>query len=333
MIRAKEAKGWAKEKLVGVIDSFPTPYTEEGELDEEKLREMVRYHYEGMKSDGVYILGGAAETWFLSKDERVKCCEIQVAEARKIRPDAPILVGTLCTSARDSVELTRHAQEAGADAIVLKNPILATGLTGIYDFYRYVAENTDIPIALENIYGTGGAFPLSPEFLAGLARDIPAICAVKNTVVGNHSVDLKRLAGDNMIVSCFDSYALMSGVIKPKGLVDPVLLGRGSFVFQTPNNLMMREFCYACIEGDLAKATDIYFSKLIHLVKLYYEKGVISPSPGGAIEYSQAFVKYWAWLLGVPVGNPIARPPIAPLTDEQKERIRTSLVKSGLIKS
>ena len=70
-IPAKEAKEWAKEKLVGVIDTFPTPYTAEGEVDEESLRKLVRYNYESMKSDGTYILGGAAEVWFLTRGERI----------------------------------------------------------------------------------------------------------------------------------------------------------------------------------------------------------------------------------------------------------------------
>jgi len=330
-ISAQGAKEWARENLVGVIDEFLTPLTAQGDIDEPNLREMVRYHYKGMQSDGLYLLGDAGEL-FLTREERRKCCEIQVDEARKIRPDAPILVGTSCLSVRETVELTRHAAEVGADAVMLKNPILATDESGIYDFYRYVAENTDIPIGLENQHGVAGTFSLSPEFLAEVSSAIPAVCAVKNEAGGNHSIALKKLAGDNMVVSCFDSYALMSGVIKPQGLVDPVLLGRGSFVFQTADNLIMRQFCYACIEGNLNKAAAIYFGKLIHLIKLYYEGVVIKSTAGGARGYNQALVKYWASLLGVPIGKPISRPPVSSPTDKEKQRIRDGLARAGLIK-
>ncbi|MFH1775644.1 MAG: dihydrodipicolinate synthase family protein [Chloroflexota bacterium] len=330
-VRAKEAKEWAG-ALRGVIDTFPTPYTEDGEIDEGKLREIVRYHYEGMESDGLYVLGGAAEAWFQTREERKRSCEILIDEANKIKPDAPVIVGTLCVSAKETVELTRHAEAAGATAVILRNPLLATDENGIYDFYKYVAANTDIPIVLMNLQGVGGVFYMSPEFLARLSEEVTTYCAVKNMAGGNHSIALKKLAGDNMVVSCFDAYALMGGIINPQGLIDPILLGRGSFLFQKPGNLIMRRFCYACIEGRLAEAADIYFNQLIHLLKLYYEGVVIRPNPAGTLEYSQSIVKYWASLLGVPVGSPLARPPISAPTEAEKEKVKAGLVSAGLIK-
>ncbi|MFC2019670.1 dihydrodipicolinate synthase family protein [Chloroflexota bacterium] len=320
-IKAKEAKEWAR-TLRGVIDAVPTPYTDDGELSEANIREIVHYFYEGMKSDGLYVLGGVAESFFLTKEERKRCCEILISEANRIKPDAPIVVGTLCVSAKETVELTRHAEAAGASAILLKNPLLATDENGIYDFYKYVADNTNIPIVLMNIQGAGGVFYMSPPLLAKMAEEIPAICAIKNMAGGNHSVALKKLAAGNMVVSCFDAYALISGVINPLRLVDPVFIGRGSFLFQTTDNLIMRRFCYACIEGNLAEAADIYFNQLIHILKLYYEEAAVRP----------AALKYWASLLGVPVGKPMARPPVSAISDEMKAKVRTGLLKAGLIK-
>ncbi|MFH1775807.1 MAG: dihydrodipicolinate synthase family protein [Chloroflexota bacterium] len=330
-VKAREAKEWAK-ALRGVIDTFPTPYTEGEEIDEERVRKLIRYNYELMKSDGVLAIGGASEFWFLTKEERKRYCEVVVDEAEKTRPGAPIIICTLCTSARETVELTRHAAEAGASAVMLRNPLFATDERGVYEFYRYVADNSDIAIVLQNVAGAGGVFYMSPGLIAQMAEEMPAICAIKNLAGGSHSIALKKLAGDNMAVSCFDSYALMSGVISPLGLVNPILLGRQSMLFQTPENLIMRQFCYACIEGDLAQAREIYFNQLTHLTKLYYQEAVIRPNPAGALEYNQAVVKYWATLLGIPVGKPAARAPVSPPTDEIKEKVRVGLLKAGFIK-
>jgi len=329
-IPAREAKEWAKEKMVGVMDAMPIACTADGEIDEAGLRKIVRYHFEGMKSDGIVALAGPEGFWYLTKEERKKYTEIVVDEAEKVRPGAPVIVGALCVSVKDVVELIRHAEGAGATAVILKNPVFATDEVGLYDFYRYVADNTDIAIALLNI-GVG-SFPMSLGLVARLAEDIPAICAIRGSGDVNKAIALKQMVGDKLMVSCFDSPSLASGLINPLGLVDPLFLARGSFLMQTPDNLIMRQFCYASMEGDLARAAEIYFTKLIHLVKLYYGGTVLGPTPGGGLGYNHPVVHYWAALLGVPVGTPVARPPMSPVTDEMKEKVRVGLVKAGLIK-
>ena len=145
-IPAREAKEWAKEKLVGVMDAMPIACTEEGEMDEAGLRKIVRYHYDGMKSDGIVALAGPEGFWYLTKEERKKYTEIVIDEANKVKPDAPVIVGTLCVSVKDVVELIKHAEGAGATAVIMKNPVFATDEVGLYDFYRYIADNTDIAI-------------------------------------------------------------------------------------------------------------------------------------------------------------------------------------------
>ncbi|MFC2019160.1 dihydrodipicolinate synthase family protein [Chloroflexota bacterium] len=191
-ITAKEAKEWAR-SLRGVIDTFPTPYTEEGEIDEADLRKLVSYHYDSMKSDGLYILGGTAEAWFLTKEERKRCCDILIDEARKVKPDAPVIMETSCTSPKETVELTKHAEKAGASVVMLLNPLFATDEDAIYDFYHYVAENTNIAIMLMNIQGIGGTFYMSPNLIARLAQEIPAICANRGrkiAVVVDEDIDV-----------------------------------------------------------------------------------------------------------------------------------------------
>ncbi|MFC2019297.1 dihydrodipicolinate synthase family protein [Chloroflexota bacterium] len=328
-VKAREAKEWAR-TLRGIFDNFPTPYTEEGGIDEATLRELVRYHFEHMNSDG--LIGFGAEFLFFTKEERKRHAEIIVDEAARVRPGAPVIVQPLCVSVEETVELTRHAAEVGAAAVMIRNPVLATDENGIYDFYKYVADNTDIPIVIMNIQGVGGAFTMSPQFIARMAREMPAVCAIKNPAGANHCIALKRLAGDDMVVPCLDSYALMSGVINPLGLVDAVSIGRASVLFQTPGDLILRDFVLSCAEGRLAHAAELFFGRLNHLFKLYYEV-VMRPTLGGGMGYSQVLVKYWASLLGVPVGSPIAKPPVSATTNELKEKIRSGLTSAGLISS
>ena len=112
-------------------------------------------------------------------DERKKLAEVAVEEARRVKPSAFLQVCTVALSAKDTVELTRHAQDIGADICYLQNPVMeAHGGPGMLEFFRYVADRTDIALGMFNSPSSG--YEMTPAEVARVAEEIPAMCAIKD---------------------------------------------------------------------------------------------------------------------------------------------------------
>ena len=96
----------------------------------------------------LWLTSGIAEWWSLTMDERKKLVEYAIEEARAVNPDVVIQA---CTepraSAKDCVELTQHAEAAGADICYLQTPPMEVhGGEGVLRFFQYVADRTDIAL-------------------------------------------------------------------------------------------------------------------------------------------------------------------------------------------
>jgi len=84
----------------------------------------------------LWCTSGLAEFWALTLDERRRLLEVAIEEARATNTDVVIQACTSTTAAKDCVELTRHAQEAGADIVYIQTPVMEThggdGDTAVY---------------------------------------------------------------------------------------------------------------------------------------------------------------------------------------------------------
>jgi len=117
--RRSEAKDAARAQFRGVWAAITTPFTPEGELDEAGLRRNMRYYTDELAIDGVFCTGTMGEYWALTKEERKRVVEIVVEEAKGKCLTIP---HTGHQSADETIDLTRHAQEVGADFAIVINP-------------------------------------------------------------------------------------------------------------------------------------------------------------------------------------------------------------------
>jgi 4-hydroxy-tetrahydrodipicolinate synthase len=160
-------------RIGGILTAMVTPFTADGELDEDGAGRLIR-HLLDNGSDGLVLAGSTGEAATMTDEEKVRLWEIGVAESG----DAPVIAGTGTYDTRHSVELTERAHEAGVDAMLVVTPYyVKPNRRGIKAHYEAVASATDRPIVAYNI-PSRTATDMPNDLLAELAQ-IDNIVAVK----------------------------------------------------------------------------------------------------------------------------------------------------------
>jgi 4-hydroxy-tetrahydrodipicolinate synthase len=163
--------------LRGVLVALATPATPGGALDESALRALVDRTIAG-GVHGVVACGSTGEFTALTTDERRRVVEVVVDQTAG---RVPVIAQTGATSARSAIELTQHAQATGVDVVMPVAPYYeALTLDETRHYLRRVAGSVQIPVMLYNLPHATGV-DLSPDVIAGLAREVPNIRYVKNT--------------------------------------------------------------------------------------------------------------------------------------------------------
>jgi 4-hydroxy-tetrahydrodipicolinate synthase len=336
MARANEAREWAQTHLRGIADSLITPFSgEDGdEIDLDAYRSLVRYCLVDLDHDGLWLTSGLAEWWALTMQERKTLAEVAVEEARRVKPSAFLQVCTVALSAKDTVELTRHAQDIGADICYIQNPVMeAHGGKGMLDFFKYVADRTDIALGMFNSPSSG--YEMTPAEIARIADEIPAMCAIKDpATIAGHGIAVSRLVPGQLVmwdVSGDSTASYLAGYVQA-GIQGPCILGGMAYLTETPGDKRFTHWFNLVLEDKLEEARTYYFSADVEgpgSHGLTYTQ--LPERPGYWTHFGSAF-KYCAQLLGLPVGDyPHSRPPQLKLTDDQKARIKAAYVNSGLI--
>jgi 4-hydroxy-tetrahydrodipicolinate synthase len=338
MARAREAREWAQQHLRGIADSLITPFSGEhgDDIDYDAYRALVRYCLGDLDHDGLWLTSGLAEWWALTMDERKKLAEVSVDEARRVKPSAFLQVCTVALNAKDTVELTLHAQEIGADICYLQNPVMeAHGGPGMLEFFTYVADRTDIALGMFNSPSSG--YQMTPAEVALVAEEIPAMCAIKDpATTPGHGIAVSQMIPGKLVmwdVSGSPSALYLAGYVQ-QGLQGPCILGGMAYLTETPSDKRYTNWFNLVLEGKLDEAREYYFNANVDgpgAHGLTYTE--LPQRPGYLTHFGSAF-KYCAQLLGLPVGDyPHSRPPQVKLTDEQKGRIKAAYVHSGLLDS
>ena len=173
-------------KMSGVNTPIPTPMTDNGVLDEESLASLCAY-LAGSGVQGIYANGTTGEMGYLSPEEREAAAEICVQTAAH-RIGVYIMTGAMTTA--ETVRLSRHAADIGADGIGVVTPYYF-GLTDeeLYCHFRAVSEAVpeDFPVYLYGIPHCA-ANDLSVPLVERLAENCPNIIGIKYS-----EPDMKKL--------------------------------------------------------------------------------------------------------------------------------------------
>lgn len=165
----------AKLVLEGVYPILATPFTSTGQVDEQSLRELVRFQLHA-KVDGIALFGNASEMYTLLDKEREMIAEIVVDE---VRGRVPLVFGSGHTGLEGAVELSKWAEKAGADALMVLPPYMVKpdGYR-MYEYFAAISAAVNIPIMLQDApIASGISIPVA--MMVKLAKDFENITHVK----------------------------------------------------------------------------------------------------------------------------------------------------------
>jgi 4-hydroxy-tetrahydrodipicolinate synthase len=333
MPSARDAREWAAAGgLHGIGDSLYTPFSgpDGDEIDFDAYRALVRYCVQDLEHAMLWLTSGVGEWWSLTMDERRQLVEIAIDETRRVAPASVIQAATSAMSAKDSLELTQHAQHAGADICYLQTPPMEVhGGEGVLRFFQYVADRSDIALGMFNSPSSG--YVLTPAEIARIYDEVPAVCAIKQGVMHYAaSAAIHRLAPGLVIWEC-DTIAYRAGWLQA-GIIAPAQLGTVGYLMETPEKRMLTEYWTRIWDGRLREA--LQSAQESGLDQLSAELGAWYTRYPGRPDYfthwGEAF-KYAASVLGLPLGDyPYSRPPQARLPEPAKVQVRQALEHAGL---
>lgn len=157
----------------GSITALVTPF-KDGKVDEGALRRLIEFQIEN-GTDGLVPCGTTGESATLSYQEHDRVIEITIEAAGK---RVPVIAGTGSNSTAETIMLTKGAKKAGASAALLITPYYNKPTQqGLYEHYKKVAEDVDIPLVLYNVPGRTSVNML-PETVSRLS-EIKNIIGIK----------------------------------------------------------------------------------------------------------------------------------------------------------
>jgi 4-hydroxy-tetrahydrodipicolinate synthase len=334
MPSARHAREWAADGgLHGIGDSLYTPFSgrDGDDIDYEAYRALVRYCVGDLGHEMLWLTSGVGEWWSLTLGERKKLVEVAIDEARKVAPGAVIQACTSSATAKDALELTLHAQEAGADICYLQTPPMEVqGGEGVLRFFQYVADRTDIALGMFDSPSSG--YVLAPAEVAEIHARIPAVVAIKEGCLApNRSRVIHSLAPELLVWEC-DALAYKAGW-HLQGIVVPAQLGACSYLHETPDDRRCTTFWDLIWEGKLAEA--IEYARASGFDQYGQDIGGWFACAPGRPDYFTHWgesYRYAAATLGLPVGDyPHSRPPQAILPEAGKAQIRKAYENMGLV--
>ena len=281
-------------EIKGIIPPVVTPMNPADEsVNIPELRNQIERQIAG-GVHGIFPFGTNGEAFILSMKEKE---EILEATVDQVRGRIPVYAGTGCISTRDTVYLSKRAEEMGADVLSIITPSFAlASQKELYDHYCEVASHVNIPIVLYNIPARTGN-KLLPETVAKLAKDVDVILGAKDS-----SGDLENLKAYIALTRDIGKdFAVLAG---NDGNILPCLKAGGAGGVAGRANLWPKTIAsiYDCfLAGDLKKAQAA--QDAVAILQRVFKYG----NPNTVIKKAVA-------LMGYPVGD--CRKPFNYLCDE-----------------
>lgn len=163
--------------LRGVIVPLVTPFKDDLSIDYAGLAGLVDYCIEEMGCDGLVPCGTTGESTTLSHQEHVEVIQAVVTQTRK---RVPVIASTGSNSTSEAVQLTRRAQEVGADATLQVGPYYNKPTQeGLFNHFAAVAAASELPLLIYNIPGRTSR-NIEPQTIARLWREVPTVVGLKD---------------------------------------------------------------------------------------------------------------------------------------------------------
>jgi 4-hydroxy-tetrahydrodipicolinate synthase len=239
--------------LSGLFTAVVTPFTQDGKLDEKGLRDNIEFQIrEGV--DGIVALGTTGEDPTLTPAEQ----ERVIAIARETTANQlPLVIGTGSYSTAITIEKTKKAKQAGADAALIVCPYYNRPTQeGLYQHFKAIAQAVDLPIIVYNHQGRTGQNLLTPT-LKRIA-EFQQVIGVKET-----SGNINQIMEVVQVLTAYrPNFKIVSG---DDALAYPLMACGGHGVISVASNLIpsqMVEMVNAAWEQNYSYAREQHYKLL-----------------------------------------------------------------------
>ena len=280
-----------------------TPFTKET-VDLPTLGKLLDFQMKN-GTDAIIVCGTTGEASTMSYRERMRTIEFCVDH---VDGRLPVIAGTGSNSTENALALSRDAERAGADGLLLVTPYYnKASQAGLIRHFQVIADGVDVPLILYDVPSRTGV-TIAPETYAELAKH-PNINGVKEA--GGNFSNIQKTRN-----LCPEDFSIWSGNDDETAAI--CMLG-GKGVISVVSNVkpeLVHNCCKAWFDGDTAKARELQLEMLPLCDALFCE---VNPIP----------VKYAMNVLGWEAGS--CRLPLVEPSDAHKEKIEQALEAEGLI--
>lgn len=287
----------------GSIVAIVTPF-KNGEFDKERFKNLIEFQISN-GTDAIVPVGCTGEAATLTHDEHEQVIgfTLEVVNRR-----VPVIAGTGSNSTAEALRLTKFAKKAGCDAALIITPYYNKPTPkGLYEHYKKIAEEVDIPIILYNVPSRTG-ISILPETVAKLS-EIKNIVGIKEASGSTDQVS-------KIISMCGEDFVVLSG---DDSMTLPIMAVGGKGVISVAANIMpgqVREMVHSALSNNWEHARKMHL-KLFDLFKALF------------IETNPIPVKTCLYLMGK-IELELRMPLTAPL-EENKKKLESILKHYQLI--
>lgn len=282
-----------------------TPFHADGSVNYEKLAELVEEQIAG-GTDAIIACGTTGEAATMSEEEHMDVIRFII---KAVNHRIPVIAGTGSNCTATAIDLSKQAEEAGTEGVLLVTPYYNKATQGgLIQHYEAVAGAISLPCILYNVPSRTGV-TIQPETMAYLYQHVENIVGVKDAT-GNISMitKLMSLVDENFLLYSGDDDQIV-----------PLLSVGASGVISVLSNVAPRqthEICQKWFDGDIKGAREAQF-KAYPLIKALFAE--VNPIP----------VKAALNLMGKNVGS--LRLPMTEATDSTKALLKDEMTKYGIL--
>lgn len=283
-----------------------TPFKENGEVNFEKLEELVEEQIAG-GTDAIIACGTTGESSTMTHEEDD---EVIRFICKKVNHRIPVIAGTGSNCTREAVSKSIAAEKAGADGLLVVSPYYNKATQkGLIQHFTTIANAVSIPVILYHIPGRTGV-TMKPETIVTLCREVPNIVGVKEAS-GDFSAiaEIMHLSGGEIDVYSGNDDQIV-----------PLLAMGGKGVISVLSNVAPRqthEICASFFRGDVETSRRMQLEALPLINALFCE---VNPIP----------VKAAMNLMGKEVGP--MRLPLTTMEEQNQERLAKAMREYGILK-
>ena len=293
-------------KLAGVFPPIPTPFDGDGSVSLSGLKQNIEF-LNRYDLSGYVVLGSNGEFVLLRQEEKLKTIE---AARESLPPGKLLIAGTGCEATRETIDLTRAAAEAGADAVLVINPHYYKNWlddASLIQHYAAVADASPIPVIIYNMPGSTG-LDLDAQTVVSLSRhgniigmkDSSGNLNKMSEILGEVGPDFQMLAGS-------------AGFLLPALSIGAVG-GVAALANVAPGTCI--ELYRAFQQGEIQRARDVQV-RIVGLNNLVTREGGV-PALKAALD-----------MVGLVGGMP--RPPLLPISADMRKVLHAALSELGLL--